>query len=212
MYRGKVIWIKEKIEEYWNEDNQFKVIIQHVGSINDLVQKKPEKSQEREVLIKFSKRKKIERAPKKNTVCHLYRGKVIWIKEKIEEYWNEGNQFKVVIQHVGSINDLVQKKPERSQEREVLIKFSKRTFTKKEKKLNRISELCTQHIESVTYNNLGGKSERQFSTNLYLIPNARGFEMALLNIVSYNIVQLNLLCEFYQLSHLIEEPSELELL
>ena len=59
------------------------------------------------------RREKIERAAKKNTVCHLYRRKVISIKEKIEEYWNEDNQFKVIIQHIGSINDLVHKKPEK---------------------------------------------------------------------------------------------------
>ena len=51
--------------------------------------------------------------------------------------------------------------------------------------MDRISELCSQHAESVTHNNLVNKNvSSNFSTNLNLIPNERGFKMAFLNIVS----------------------------
>ena len=51
--------------------------------------------------------------------------------------------------------------------------------------MDRISELCSQHAESVTHNNLVIKNvSSNFSKNLNLIPNERGFKMAFLNIVS----------------------------
>ena len=40
---------------YWNEDNQFKVIIQHVETINDLLHKQSEKTAKMKAQIKVSK-------------------------------------------------------------------------------------------------------------------------------------------------------------
>ena len=58
-------------------------------------------------MVKNVEEKKINRAAKKNTVCHSYRGSVISVKKKNEEYWNEDNHFKVIIQHVEIVNDLM---------------------------------------------------------------------------------------------------------
>ena len=55
-YSGaKVSQIKEKIQQYWNQDHQYEEIILHVGTndlVHDLVHEKPEKvAEEMEVLI-----------------------------------------------------------------------------------------------------------------------------------------------------------------
>ena len=46
----KVGHIRDKIQQYWNEDHQYDEIILHVGT-NDLVHEKPEKVAEMEALI-----------------------------------------------------------------------------------------------------------------------------------------------------------------
>ena len=63
-------------------------------------------------MVKNIDRKKLERAARKNTVCHSYSGaKVGQIKEKIKQYWSEDCQYEEIILHVGT-NNLANEQPE----------------------------------------------------------------------------------------------------
>ena len=77
-------------------------------------------------MVKNMDEKKLKRAAKKATVCHSYSGaRIGQIKEKIEDYWNEDNQFQEIILHVGT-NDLVHEQPENvAKEMEALINVVK---------------------------------------------------------------------------------------
>ena len=64
-------------------------------------------------MVKNIDRKKLERAARKNTVCHSYSGaKVGQMKEKIKQYWSEDCQYEEIILHVGT-NNLANEQPER---------------------------------------------------------------------------------------------------
>ena len=73
-------------------------------------------------MVKNIDQRKLERAAKKKTVCHSYsEAKVGHIREKIQQYWNEDQQYEEIILHVGT-NDLVHEKPEKvADEMEALI-------------------------------------------------------------------------------------------
>ena len=77
-------------------------------------------------MVKNIDEKTLERAAKKATVCHSHSGaRVGQIKEKIEENWNECNQFEEIILHVRT-NVLVHEHPENvAKEMEALINVVK---------------------------------------------------------------------------------------
>ena len=62
-------------------------------------------------MVKNIDDRKLERAARAKTVCHSYSGATVkQIEEKIDQYWNENQQYEKVILHVGT-NDLARQEP-----------------------------------------------------------------------------------------------------
>lgn len=62
-------------------------------------------------MVKNIDDKKLQRAARAKTVCHSYSGATVkQIEKKIDQYWNENQQYEKVILHVGT-NDLAHQEP-----------------------------------------------------------------------------------------------------